>query len=56
MADPFWSGIFADGPAKQLTHFPSGVVWDFAWSPDGKSIAFARGTDQSDAVLFTSAK
>jgi Tol biopolymer transport system component len=51
-----WSGIFADGPAKQLTHFTSGVVWDFAWSPDGKSIAFARGTDQSDAVLFTSAK
>ena len=51
-----WSGIFADGPAKQLTHFTSGVVWDFAWSPDGKSIALARGTDQSDAVLFTSAK
>ena len=51
-----WSGIFADGPAKQLTHFTSGVVWDFAWSPDGKYIALARGTDQSDAVLFTSAK
>ena len=51
-----WSGIFADGPAKQLTHFTSGVVWDFAWSPDGKSIALARGTDQSDAVLFISAK
>jgi len=32
------------------------VVWDFAWSPDGKYIALARGTDQSDAVLFTSAK
>jgi eukaryotic-like serine/threonine-protein kinase len=51
-----WSGIFADGPAKQLTHFTSGVVWDFAWSPDGKYIALARGTDQSDAVLFASAK
>jgi Tol biopolymer transport system component len=50
------SGVFASGPAKQLTHFTSGVVWDFAWSPDGKYIALARGTDQSDAVLFTSAK
>jgi serine/threonine protein kinase/Tol biopolymer transport system component len=51
-----WSGIFGDGPAKQLTHFTSGVVWDFGWSPDGKSLALARGTDQSDAVLFTSVK
>jgi Tol biopolymer transport system component len=51
-----WSGILGNGPAKQLTHFTSGVVWDFAWSPDGKYIALARGTDQSDAVLFTSAK
>jgi Tol biopolymer transport system component len=31
-----WSGIFGDGPAKQLTHFTSGVVWDFGWSSDGK--------------------
>jgi Tol biopolymer transport system component len=51
-----WSGIFGDGPANQLTHFTSGVVWDFGWSSDGKYIALARGTDQSDAVLFTSAK
>jgi Tol biopolymer transport system component len=51
-----WSWIFAGGPAKPLTHFTSGVVWDFGWSPDGKFIALARGTDQSDAVLFTSAK
>jgi Tol biopolymer transport system component len=51
-----WSWIFPGGPPKQLTHFTSGVVWDFGWSPDGKFIALARGTDQSDAVLFTSAK
>src|SRR6267143_900601 len=44
------------GPTKQLTHFTSGEVWDYGWSPDGKFIALARGTDQSDAVLFTSAK
>jgi serine/threonine protein kinase/Tol biopolymer transport system component len=52
-----WSGpVLAGGPTKQLTHFTSGVIWDFGWSPDAKSIALARGTDQSDAVLFTSAK
>ena len=51
-----WSGILGKGPAKQLTHFTSGVVWDFGWSSDGKYIALARGTDQSDAVLFSSAK
>jgi hypothetical protein len=51
-----WSGILGDGPAKQLTHFTSGVVWDFGWSSDGKYIALARGTDQRDAVLFASAK
>ncbi len=37
---------------KQLTHFTSGVIWNFAWSPDGKKIAFARGTNTSDVVLF----
>ena len=51
-----WSGILGKGPAKQLTHFTSGVVWDFGWSSDGKYIALARGTDQSDAVLFSSEK
>jgi Tol biopolymer transport system component/predicted Ser/Thr protein kinase len=60
-----WSGLAGTcwcesgkrtGPTKQLTHFTSGEVWDYGWSPDGKFIALARGTDQSDAVLFTSAK
>jgi Tol biopolymer transport system component len=51
-----WSGPVMGAPTKQLTHFASGVIWDFGWSVDGKHIALARGTDQSDAVLFTSAK
>jgi Tol biopolymer transport system component len=51
-----WSGPIVSAPTKQLTHFTSGAIWDFGWSPDGKYIALARGTDQSDAVLFTSAK
>jgi hypothetical protein len=44
------------GPEKQITHFTSGVVWNFKDSPDGKLVALSRGTNQSDAVLFTSTK
>jgi Tol biopolymer transport system component len=51
-----WSGVLVADQPKQLTHFTSGVIWDFGWSPDGKLIALARGTDQSDAVLFTRPK
>jgi eukaryotic-like serine/threonine-protein kinase len=43
----------AGAPEKQLTHFTSGVIWDFRYSPDGNFIAMARGTDSSDAVRFT---
>jgi hypothetical protein len=44
------------GAEKQITHFISGVVWNFQYSPDGKLVAFSRGTNQSDAVLFTNTK
>jgi Tol biopolymer transport system component len=38
---------------KQLTHFTSGEFSDFRYSPDGKFIAMARGSNKSDAVRFT---
>jgi eukaryotic-like serine/threonine-protein kinase len=41
---------------KQLTHFNSGVIWSVGVSTDGKTIVLARGANQSDVVLFTSAK
>ncbi len=40
-------------PQQQLSHFTSGVIWDFDYSPDGKFIAIARGATQTDAVQFT---
>ncbi len=43
----------AGAPEKQLTHFTSGMFWDFRYSPDGKFIAMARGSRKSDAVRFT---
>jgi Tol biopolymer transport system component len=44
------------GVAKQLTHFTSGPIFACNYSPDGKLLALARGSVQSDAVLFTAAK
>jgi Tol biopolymer transport system component len=46
-------------PAKapqQVTRFASGVIWDCHYSQDGKTIAVARGSNQSDVVTFANAK
>jgi eukaryotic-like serine/threonine-protein kinase len=52
-----WSlPVLGNVPGRQLTHFPSGQVWAFHYTRDGKSVAMARGNNQSDVVLFTSAK
>jgi Tol biopolymer transport system component/predicted Ser/Thr protein kinase len=51
-----WTEPTSSNPARQLTHFTSGVIWAFAWSQDGKYLAIARGTSQSDGVLFKSAE
>src|SRR5262245_11303863 len=47
---------FAPGPARQLTHFTAGRAWTFAWSPDGKQLAFGYGNNSSDVVLFSQPK
>ena len=41
---------------KQLTHFSEGLIFNFAWSRDGKSLALARGSQPTDAVMFTSVR
>ena len=43
----------AGAPETQLTHFTSGLFWDYRYSPDGKFIAMARGSRKYDAVRFT---
>jgi eukaryotic-like serine/threonine-protein kinase len=45
--------LLGGGAPHQLTHFTSGVIWNCKYSPDGKSLVLARGSRQSDAVLFT---
>lgn len=39
-------------PARQLTHFRSGVVRSISFSPDGKKLAFSQGNDDTDVVLL----
>lgn len=40
-------------PARQVTHFTSDYIFDFAWTRDGKQIVLSRGTMGGDAVLLS---
>ena len=37
----------------QITKFPSGEMFGFAWSKDGKQLAFARGVRTTDVVMMS---
>jgi serine/threonine protein kinase/Tol biopolymer transport system component len=43
------------GAPQQLTHFNAERIYYFAWSPNGKTLALARGLVNSDVVLFNAA-
>jgi len=49
-----WSQAIEGGPARQITNFKSDRILTFAFSPDGKQLAFARSSRTSDAVLISS--
>lgn len=51
-ADNLWVQPLPGGPLQQLTFFKSLRIGDFAFSPDGKSIALLRGQDTKDVVLI----
>lgn len=48
-----WRQTLAGGPPQQFTHFKSDLIFDFAWSRDGKQLVLARGTTSSDVVLIS---
>ena len=48
-----WQQPLNGKPAQPLTHFKSDVILDFAWSRDGKQLAFARGNVNSNVVLIS---
>lgn len=37
----------------QVTKFPTGEVFAFAWSRDGKQLAFSRGQRKTDVVMMS---
>ena len=43
----------AGGEPRQLTHYDSGIIFDFHWSRDGKRLLMARGQTSSDATLLS---
>lgn len=51
-----WSQPLDRGPAKQVTDFREGLIFDFAWSRDGKQLALSRGVVNSDVVLISNFK
>jgi Tol biopolymer transport system component/DNA-binding winged helix-turn-helix (wHTH) protein len=48
-----WSQPLDGSPPRPLTNFPSGQIFSFAWSPDGRQLAMTRGTISSDVVLIS---
>ncbi len=48
-----WEQPLSGGPLVQLTHFPSGNMFAFAWSKDGKQLAFSRGARKTDVVMMS---
>lgn len=46
-----------DGSApRQLTDFKDEMIYRFAWSPDGKSLVYERGTTVNDVVVLSGGK
>jgi Tol biopolymer transport system component len=54
-ADNIWRLPLDGGVPKKLTHFDSGHIWQFAWSPDGKKLALTRGPISQDVVIIRNA-
>jgi Tol biopolymer transport system component len=50
--DNIWSQPLDGGTAKQLTHYKSLEIKNFAWSRDGKKLVMSRGSSASDVVLI----
>lgn len=52
-ASNLWRQPTAGGAPSQLTNFKTGMLFNFAWSRDGKQLACARGTITHDVVTIS---
>ena len=48
-----WVQPLEGGEPRQLTDFKSDLIFDFAWSRDGKRLAVSRGQNSRDVVLLS---
>ncbi len=48
-----WRQPLNGSPAKQVTNFKSGEIFDFAWSRDGKRLLLTQGHLSSDVALIS---
>jgi hypothetical protein len=51
-----WVQDLRGGRPTALTHFDTGLLFNFAWSRDGKKLALARGGISGDVVAITDAR
>lgn len=47
-----WLQPLDGSPGRQITHFTTGRMGNFDWSPDGKTLAVMRSDARSDIVLL----
>ena len=52
-ATNIWEQPLAGGDPVPLTKFTSGEMFAFAWSKDGKQLAFSRGQHKTDVVMMS---
>jgi eukaryotic-like serine/threonine-protein kinase len=52
-ASNIWEQPLAGGKPFQLTKFSSGDIFAYAWSRDGKQLAFSRGQRKTDVVMMS---
>jgi eukaryotic-like serine/threonine-protein kinase len=48
-----WSQSLDGGPPKQLTDFKTDLIFNFAWSADGRKLVLSRGTVSDDVVMIS---
>jgi len=48
-----WEQPLTGGEPRQVTDFPSGRIFGFSWSHDGKELLVAKGSETSDVVLIS---
>ncbi len=52
-ASNIWEQPLSGAAPRQITNFTSGLIFDFAWTLDGKQLLLARGNETSDVILIS---